>query len=135
MIFLDPQPVCGKADPACCHDRPIASVWINWSVLKSVRSVRAAIGFDHGKMRETDFVAMPRIGAEKELTRSLLGRGGYGHFLLLRRAQFNGRNDMFSPASVTGRSDLPALLQSTHRRAVGPTELRGRLARGLWRRT
>ena len=80
MIFLDPRPFVEKLMPLVAmtgQSLPMDQL----QRLKQVRSVAAAVGFDHGKMRETDFVAMPQVGAEEKLKRPLLGTAGADTFL------------------------------------------------------
>jgi hypothetical protein len=80
MIFLDPRPFVERLMPLIAmtgQSLPMDQL----QRLRQVRSVAAAVGFDHGKMRETDFVAMPQVGAEKKLKRPLLGTAGRDTFL------------------------------------------------------
>src|SRR6185369_5631206 len=61
MIFFNPQPFVDKLLPLITMTgQSIPSRQLE--ILKSIHSVTAALGFDRGKMRETDFVAMSRAG-------------------------------------------------------------------------
>ena len=107
MVFLDPQPfvekllplltITGQALPAAQLER-----------LKSVRSLAAAFGFDHAQMRETDFVAMPRLGAENKLTRTLLSAAGKETFFY-SISQIHW-SDEFFPVSAAAATGLSALI-------------------------
>ena len=84
MVFLDPQPFVEKLLPVIAmtgQSLPPNQL----EAAEIVRSVAATLGFDHGKMRETDFVAMPRVGAEKKLARRSLDGAARTHFSTRRR--------------------------------------------------
>ncbi len=79
VVFVDAQPFVQRLLPLIAmtgQSLPAAQL----ERLKSIRSVAAALGFEKGKMRETDFVAMPRIGSEKKLDRPLLAAAGANAF-------------------------------------------------------
>jgi hypothetical protein len=64
MLYLDPRPFVKKLVPLIAmtgQSLPLNQL----ERLGQVQSVASAIGFDNGKMRETDYVVMPRLGAEK----------------------------------------------------------------------
>ncbi len=67
----------------------------------------AALGFDHGKMRETDFVAMPRVGTEDKLARPLLATAGAEHVSLFGVANVHWPDNAFFTIDSGPRS-LPA---------------------------
>ena len=77
--------------------------------LKQVRSVAAVVGFDHGKMRETDFVAMPQMGAEKKLKRPLLGTAGADTFLY-SASRVHWPGNLLAPSGPAAVG-LPALVR------------------------
>jgi hypothetical protein len=77
--------------------------------LKQVRTVSATFGFDHGKMRETDFVAMPRLSAEEKLERRSLGAAGANTFFY-SASRIHWPENMLSP-SAPAAVGLPAVLQ------------------------
>src|SRR4051794_11393432 len=69
--YVDPRPFVEKLMPIVAltgQSLPMDQL----ERLKEVRSVTTTFGFDHGKMHETDFVAMPLMGAEKNLERRML---------------------------------------------------------------
>ena len=80
MIFLDPRPFVEKLIPLVAMTGQSLSM-DQLQRFKEVRNVAVAVGFDHGKLRETDFVAMPQLGAEKRLEQPLLGTAGAETFL------------------------------------------------------
>lgn len=98
MIFLNPQPFVEKLLPLITMTGQSIPPH-QLEVLKSIRSVTGAIGFDHGKMRETDFAAMPRVGQAKKLARSLLGAAGTDT-LFYSTSQMQWPNEIVSPTSV-----------------------------------
>jgi hypothetical protein len=100
MVFLNPQPFVAKLLPLITMTgQTIPSRQLE--ALKSIRSVTAALGFAHGKMRETDFVSMPRVGQAKKLARSLLGAAGTDT-LFYSSSLMQWPNEIFSPASAVG---------------------------------
>ncbi|HEX5176227.1 MAG TPA: hypothetical protein VFV83_04315, partial [Chthoniobacteraceae bacterium] len=108
MIFLDPRPFAEKLMPLVAmtgQSLPIDQL----QRLKQVRSVSAAVGFDRGKMRETDFVAMPQVGAEKQLKRPLLATAGANTFLY--SASRIHWSDNLLAQSAPAAVGLPALVR------------------------
>lgn len=109
MIFLDPRPFAEKLLPLVAmtgQSLPMDQL----QRLKQVRGVAAAIGFDHGKMHETDFVAMPRVSREGKLARRSLGAAGANTFLY-SASRINWPENMLSPAAAPVAVGLPAILQ------------------------
>ena len=94
--------------------------------LKRVNSVAATVGFDHGKMRETDFVAMPQVGAEVKLKRPLLGTAGADTFLY-STSRVHWSDDLLVPSAPVAVG-LPALVRqfiaAMSARGISPDELR-----------
>lgn len=108
MIFLDPRPFVEKLMPLIAmtgQSLPMDQL----QRLKQVRSVAAAVGFDHGKMRETDFVAMPHAGAEEKLKRHLLGTAGANTFLY-SASRVHWSDNLLAPSAPTAVG-LPALVR------------------------
>ncbi len=108
MLFLDPRPFVEKLIPFVAmtgQSLPMDQL----QRLRQVRSVASALGFDQGEMRETDFVAMPQVSAEKKLQRPLLGAAGTNTFLYSSSRIHWSENLLASaaPAAV----GLPALVQ------------------------
>ena len=98
MVFLNPQPFVEKLLPLMrMTGQSIPPRQLE--MLKSIQSVTGAIGFDHGKMRETDFVAMPRMGKGKKLERRLLAVAGADTFFY-SASQMQWPNEIISPASM-----------------------------------
>ena len=77
--------------------------------LKQVRTVATTFGFDHGKMRETDFVAMPRMSAEEKLERRMLAVAGANTFFY-SASRVHWPENMLSQ-SAPAPSGVPAALQ------------------------
>jgi hypothetical protein len=108
MVFIDPQPFVQKLLPLVAmtgQSLPGGQL----ERLKSIRSVTAALGFEKGKMRETDFVAMPRIGSEKKLTQPLLAAAGADSFFYSVSRMY-WPDSIFS-ASAPAATGLGALVQ------------------------
>ncbi len=108
MIFLHPRPFVEKLMPFVAmtgQSLPMEQL----RRLRQVQSVAAALGFEQGKMRETDFVAMPQVSAGKKLQRPLLGAAGTNTFLYSNSRVHWSENLLASaaPAAV----GLPALVQ------------------------
>jgi len=100
MIFFNPQPFVDKLLPLITMTgQSIPSRQL--AILKSIHSVTAALGFDRGKMRETDFVAMSRAGLTKDMARPLLGAGGTDT-LFYSASLIQWPNDFLSPVSALG---------------------------------
>jgi hypothetical protein len=108
LLFVDPRPflerlmplifMAGQSLPAAQLER-----------LKSVRRVAVALGFEHGKMRETDFVEMPRVGTDKKLTRPLLATARADTFFY-SVSRMSWPDNVFSPATPAA-SGLSALIR------------------------
>jgi hypothetical protein len=108
MIFLDPRPFVEKLMPVVAMTGQ--SLAMNQlAQLKQVRSVAATLGFDHGKMRETDFVAMPLVGAEEKLARRSLAGAGANTFLY-SASRIHWPENTFSP-STPAAGGMPAIVQ------------------------
>ncbi len=108
MIFLDPRPFVEKLMPLVAmtgQSLPMNQM----QRLRQVRSVAASVGFDHGKMRETDFVAMPQVGAEEKLKRTLLGTAGADTFLY-SASRVHWSDNLLAP-SAPAAVGLPALVR------------------------
>lgn len=125
MIFVDPRPFVEKLAPLIAltgQSLPINQL----QRLQRVQSLAAAIGFDHGKMRETDFVAMPRAGAEKKLVRPLLAAAGADTFFY-SASQLHWSENVLSP-SAPAAAGLPAFVQqfsaALNARGISPVDLR-----------
>ena len=108
MVFLDPRPFVEKLMPFVAmtgQSLPMDQL----QRLRQVQSVAAAIGFENGKMRETDFVAMPQVSAEKKLQRPMLGAAGTNTFLYSdSRVHWS---DNLLASSAPAAVGLPALVQ------------------------
>ncbi|MEO5718520.1 MAG: hypothetical protein ABIR29_08115, partial [Chthoniobacterales bacterium] len=108
MVFLDPRPFVEKIMPLVAmtgQSLPLDQL----QRLRQVQTLATAIGFEHGKMRETDFVAMPRATAGKKLQHSLLGAAGTNTFLYS-----NSRvhwSDNLLASSAPAAVGVPALVQ------------------------
>jgi hypothetical protein len=77
--------------------------------LRTVRSIATAFAFDHGKMRETDFVGMPRIFPDKNLNRTLLAAAETDTFFY-STAQFQWPGQISSPQE-TGFNAIDILIR------------------------
>jgi hypothetical protein len=125
MLYVDPRPFVQKLVPLIAMTGQ--SLALNQlERLRQVQSVASAIGFDKGKMRETDYVAMPRLGAEKKPTRTLLGAAGFNTFLYsLSRVHWWDKALSSSAPATTG---LPALVgqfaSALTARGISPGDLR-----------
>ncbi|MEO8044370.1 MAG: hypothetical protein ABI674_05640, partial [Spartobacteria bacterium] len=108
MVFLDPRPFVEKLMPFVAmtgQSLPMDQL----QRLRQVQSVAAAIGFENGKMRETDFVAMPAVSAEKKLQHPMLGSAGTNTFLYSdSRVHWT---DNLLASSAPAAVGLPALVQ------------------------
>jgi hypothetical protein len=108
MTFLDPRPFVEKLIPVIAmtgQSLPMNQL----EQLKQVRGVAATLGFDHGKMRETDFVAMPRVGTEEKLARRSLDVAGTNTFLY-SAWRIHWPENISSP-SAPAAGGVPAILQ------------------------
>jgi hypothetical protein len=108
MIFLDPRPFVEKLMPLVAMTGPSLPM-DQLQRLRQVRSVAAVVGFDQGKMRETDFVAMPQTGAEKKLNRPLLSTAGAATFLY-SASRVHWSDNLLAP-SAPAAVGLPALVR------------------------
>ena len=108
MIYLDPQPFIERLMPlVAMTGQSLAMAQLQR--LKQVQKVAASVGFDHGKMRETDFVAMPQLGVEKKLERAVLGSAGTDTFFY--SASRVHWSDNFLSSLAPAAVGLPALIQ------------------------
>ena len=108
LVFVDPRPFVEKLMPIVAmtgQSLPMGQL----QRLKQVRTVAATFGFDHGKMRETDFVAMPRMSAEEKLERRMLGAAGVNTFFY-SASRIHWPENMLS-RSAPVPSGVPAALQ------------------------
>lgn len=125
MLFLDPRPFVEKLMPLVA----LTGQSLAMDQLKrfnQVQSVAAAVGFDHGQMRETDFVAMPQVSAESKLEHPLLGTAGANTFLYSdSRVHWS---DNLLAGSAPAAFGLPALVQqftaATKARGISLEDLR-----------
>lgn len=108
MIFLDPQPFVEKLMPLFAMTGQSLAI-SQLQRLTQVRSVTAAVGFDHGKMRETDFMAMPRVGATEKLKEVLLAIAGADTFLY-SATRIHWSDKLLVP-SAPAAGGLPALVR------------------------
>jgi hypothetical protein len=107
-LFIDPRPFVEKLIPLVAmtgQSLPMDQL----NRLRQIRTLSTTFGFDHGKMHETDFAAMPWMGAERKLEGRLLGVAGANTFFY-SAARIPWPETMFSPAA-TGAVGLPAALQ------------------------
>ena len=129
LLFVDPRPFVEKLMPLILmagQSLPAAQV----ERLKSVDRVAVALGFEHGVMRETDFVAMPRVGTETKLTRPLLATAGAETFFY-SVSRMSWPDNVFSPATPVA-SGLSALIRAIQPRARLARDFGRRPAAGLW---
>jgi hypothetical protein len=108
LVFVDPRPFVDKLMPIVAmtgQSLPMDQL----QRLKQVRTVAATFGFDHGKMRETDFVAMPRLSAEGKLERRMLAAAGANTFFY-SASRIHWPEDMLS-RSAAAASGVPAAFQ------------------------
>ncbi len=108
MVFVDPRPFVEKLLPFVAmtgQSLPMDQL----QRLRQVQSVASAMGFENGKMRETDFVAMPQVSAGKKLQRPLLGAAGTNTFLY-SNSRIRWSDNLLAPASPAAVG-LPALVQ------------------------
>ncbi|MEO5754290.1 MAG: hypothetical protein ABIR38_06250 [Chthoniobacterales bacterium] len=108
MLFLDPRPFVEKLMPIVAlagQSLPMDQL----QRLREVQSVASTIGFEDGKMRETDFVAMPQVGEAKNLKRPLLAAAGPSTFLY-SASQVHWSDNLLA-SSAPAAVGLPALVQ------------------------
>ena len=122
--YVDPRPFVEKLMPIVAMTGQTLPV-DQMERLKAVRTVTTSFGFDRGKMHETDFVAMPLMGVEKNLERRMLGLAGANTFFY-SVARISWPPKIFSPPG-TGALGLPAVLQrvtaALQARGVSETDL------------
>jgi hypothetical protein len=107
MLYVDPQPFLKRLLPVITmtgQSLPPSQL----ERLKSIRSIATTLGFNHGKMHETDFVAMPRIAPELKLTRTLLPAADADTFFY-SCSRMRWPDELFSPTAPAA-SGLAALL-------------------------
>ena len=75
MFFIDPRPFFAKLMPLLAMTGQTAAT-SRVQQFQKIRTVAGALGFDHGKMRETLYVAMPRQPPEEKLTLAGLANAG-----------------------------------------------------------
>jgi hypothetical protein len=108
MVFIDPQPFLDKLLPlVAMSGQPLAAQQLQR--LKQVRSIAATLSFDQGKMRETDFVAMPRLNPEEKLARLSLGTASANTFLY-SASLMHWPENMLAP-SAPSPANLPAIVR------------------------
>jgi hypothetical protein len=108
MVFLDPRPFMAKLMPlVALTGQSLAMDQLKR--LSQLQSIAATVGFDRGKMRETDFVAMPQVSAESKLQHPLLGTAGANTFFYSdSRVHWS---DNLLAGSAPAAIGLPALVQ------------------------
>jgi hypothetical protein len=108
MVFLDPRPFVEKLVPLFAmagQSLPLDQL----KRMSGVQSVAAAVGFEGGKMRETDFVGMPQVNGARKLTRPFLASAGANTFLYSdSRVHWS---DNLLASSAPAAVGLPALAQ------------------------
>ena len=108
MVFLDPRPFVEKLVPFFAmagQSLPLDQL----KRMSGVQSVAAAVGFEGGKMRETDFVGMPQVNGGRKLTRPFLATAGANTFFYSdSRIHWSDNLLASSAPAVVG---LPALVQ------------------------
>jgi hypothetical protein len=108
MLYLDPRPFVEKLLPLVAmmgQALPMDQL----QRLKQVQAVASTFGFDQGKMRETDFVAMPRLSAEEKLERRSLAAAG-ANTIFYSATRLYWPENMLA-ASAPTRASLPVVLQ------------------------
>jgi hypothetical protein len=108
LLFIDPRPFVEKLVPIVAMTGK-ALPMDQLQRLKQVRAVASTFGFEHGKMRETDFVAMPQLSAEEKLERRSLAAADANTFFY-SAARLHWSENILAPAAPTAGS-LPAILQ------------------------
>jgi hypothetical protein len=108
MLFLDPRPFVEKLMPLVAMTGQSLAL-DQLKRMSGVQSVAAAVGFERGKMRQTDFVAMPLVSEEKKLMHPLLGAAGTNTFLYSdSRVHWS---DSLLASSAPAAFGLPAFVQ------------------------
>jgi len=108
MLYLDPRPFVEKLLPLVAMTGQ-ALPMDQLQRLKQVQTVASAFGFDQGEMRETDFVAMPRLSEEEKLERRSLAAAG-ANTIFYSAARLHWPENMLAGPAPAG-AGLPALLQ------------------------
>jgi hypothetical protein len=107
MVFIEPQPFVEKLMPLIAMTGQAFSIE-QLQRLKQVKSVAGAFGFDHGKMREALFVAMPHQGPALKLTRPSLASASTNTFLY-SASLMHWPEAWLAPSA--SRADLPPIVQ------------------------
>ena len=125
LVYLEPRPFVEKLMPLFAltgQSLPLDQL----QRLRQVESVATAVGFEHGKMRETDFVAMPEVQGEAKLQRPLLGAAGTNTFLY-STSRVHWSDNLLATSAPTAVG-LPALVQQfttgLRARGIAPEDLR-----------
>lgn len=125
MIFLDPRPFVEKLMPLVKmtgQSLPMDQL----ERLRQVQSVAAAVAFDHGKMREIDFVAMPQVSGGKGLKLPLLEAAGTNTFFY-SASRVHWPANLLTPSGPAAVG-MPALVQqftdTMKSRGISPEDLR-----------
>ncbi|MEO6971493.1 MAG: hypothetical protein ABI217_11430 [Chthoniobacterales bacterium] len=125
LLFLDPRPFVEKLLPIVAMTGQ-ALPMDQLQRLKQVRAVASTFGFEHGKMRETDFVAMPRLSAEEKLERRSLAAADANTFFY-SATRLHWPENMLAPSAPVAAS-LPAVLQqltaALKARGISQTDVR-----------
>ena len=124
LVFVDPRPFVEKLLPLVALTGQ-ALPMDQLQRLKQVRTVASAFGFAGGKMRETDFVAMPRMSAEEKLKRPSLA-GADSNTFLYTASRVHWPENMLS-SSAPASAGLPGALQqmgaALQARGVAPNDV------------
>ncbi len=108
FVFVDPRPFVEKLIPLVAmtgQSLPMNQL----QRLQQVRTLAGTLAFDHGKMRETDFAAMPRPSAEEKLERRSLGAAGANTFFY-SASRIHWPENLLAPSTLA-TAGLPAILQ------------------------
>lgn len=108
MFFVDPKPFVEKLLPVLAMTGQSA-VTEQWQRLKQVSSITGSLGFDHGKMHEAIFVAMPQRDPGEKLTRPSLAAASKNTFFYSASLTHWPANWLLSGASSP--PTLPPFLQ------------------------
>ncbi len=125
MLYLDPRPFAERLTPflALTGQTLVVDQLLR---LRQMRSVATTIGFDRGKMRETDFVATPSLEDEKKLQRPLLGTAGT-NTVLYSVSRVHWSDNLMAPTAPVALG-LPSLLRQfaavMNARGIAPADWR-----------